>query len=108
VRRRNGVEQLAVTGPVLGVMNEPFGSRKIQLAAGDTLVLTTDGLSEIRNRAGEPLGAGTLALIESAGPRAQQLADDLVKQAKARGGRRLRDDLAILAIRVLETEPDRA
>ena len=105
LRRRNGVEQLSVTGPVLGVMEEPFYSKSVDLNPGDTLVLTTDGLTEVRNRDGKPLAsAGAMELIERARPHAQELADDLVDAARARGGARLRDDLAILAIRVMDTE----
>ncbi|HLX26324.1 MAG TPA: SpoIIE family protein phosphatase [Candidatus Cybelea sp.] len=105
LRRRNGVEQLSVTGPVVGVMEEPFYSKSIDLDPGDTLVLTTDGLTEVRNRDGKPLlGVGAMELIEGAGPHAQELADDLVDAARARGGARPRDDLAILAIRVVDTE----
>lgn len=106
VRRRTGaVEQLAVTGPVLGVMDEPFDTKTVDLSFGDTLVLTTDGLTEVRNRDGQPLsGAGAMELIERAGTHAQQLADDLVEAARSRGGRRLRDDLAILTVRVMDSE----
>jgi len=105
LRRRNGVEQLSVTGPVVGVMEEPFYSKTIELNPGDTLVLTTDGLTEVRNRDGKPLlSAGATELIEGAGAHAQELADDLVEAARARGGARLRDDLAILAIRIMDTE----
>jgi sigma-B regulation protein RsbU (phosphoserine phosphatase) len=105
VRRRDGVEQLPVTGPVVGVMEEPFYSKTVILNAGDTLVLTTDGLTEVRNRDGKPLlGAGAMKLIEGAGTHAQELADDLVEAARSRSGSRLRDDLAILAIRVMDTE----
>lgn len=105
LRRRSGVEQLSVTGPVVGVMEEPFYSKSVDLNPGDTLVLTTDGLTEVRNRDGKPLlSAGAMELIERAGAHAQELADDLVDAARARGGARLRDDLAILAIRVMDTE----
>jgi sigma-B regulation protein RsbU (phosphoserine phosphatase) len=103
VRRRNDVVQLAITGPVLGVMEEPFGAETIYLQPGDTLVLATDGLTEVRNRAGEQLsGQGAMELIERASPGAQQLADELVAAVRERGGSRVRDDLAILAIRVLD------
>jgi serine phosphatase RsbU (regulator of sigma subunit) len=105
MRRRNGVEQLSVTGPVVGVMEEPFYSKTVDLQPGDTLVLTTDGLTELRNRDGKPLlGVGAMELIEAAGTHAQQLADDLIGAARSRGGPRMRDDLAILAIRVMDTE----
>jgi len=105
LRRRNGVEQLAVTGPVLGVMEEPFYSETIDLDPGDTLVLTTDGLTEVRNREGKPLsGTGAMELIERGPVHAQPLADDLVAAARSRGGTRLRDDLAVLTIRLMDAQ----
>jgi serine phosphatase RsbU (regulator of sigma subunit)/CHASE3 domain sensor protein len=107
LRRRDGVTQLSVTGPVLGVMEEPFYSKTVDLDPGDTLVLSTDGLTEVRNRAGQQLGSGAMDLIERASPHAQQLADELVDQVRLRAGSRLHDDLAILAIRVLDSEPPR-
>jgi len=108
LRRRGIVEQLSVTGPVLGVMEEPFYSKTIDLEPGDTLVLATDGLTEVRDRDGNPLsGNGAMELIEHAGSHAQQLADELIVAARARAGRRLRDDLAILTIRLLDSEPAR-
>jgi serine phosphatase RsbU (regulator of sigma subunit) len=108
LRRRSGVQQLSVTGPVLGVMEEPFYSKTVELSPGDMLVLTTDGLTEVRNREGQPLlASGAMELIERAGPHAQQLADQLVAKVRARGGNRLRDDLAVLAIRLIDAESGR-
>jgi serine phosphatase RsbU (regulator of sigma subunit) len=107
VRTRDGVARLSITGPVLGVMEEPFGSEAIELHKGDILVLATDGLTEVRNRAGVQLSErGAMELIERATPHAQALADELVAQARARGGNRLRDDLAVLTIRVDGDPPD--
>lgn len=101
-RSTNEVQQLSVTGPVLGVMEEPFGTRTLNLEPGDTLVLATDGLTEARKRSGEQLReAGAMRLIERASEQPQLLADELAAQVRVLGGNRLRDDLAILAIRVL-------
>ncbi len=109
VRNASGVTPLAITGPVLGVMNEPFGEESIDLRPGDTLVLTTDGLTEVRDRSGAQLTEhGALALIARASPRAQALADELVAQVRARAGNRMRDDLAVLVIRVGSSGPDDA
>lgn len=103
VRRVNDVQQLAVTGPVLGVMEEPFETKTLYLEDGDTIVLVTDGLTEARNRAGEQLGdEGAMHLIAASNPQPQLLSDELVAKVKAIEGNRTRDDLAVLAIRVHE------
>jgi phosphoserine phosphatase RsbU/P len=107
-RHDDGVEQLSVTGPVLGVMEEPYHSSAIDLEPGDVIVLATDGLTEVRNRAGKQLlSSGAMELIERAGPHAQQLADELVAAVRTFCGKRLRDDVAILAIRLIGSEPPR-
>jgi len=101
VRTKDEVKQLAVTGPVLGVMEEPFETKIVYLEDGDTIVLTTDGLTEARNRNGEFLQeTGAMELIAHSSRKPQLLADELTAQVKARGGNQTRDDLAILAIRV--------
>ena len=103
VRRAHDVQQLQVTGPVLGVMEEPFETKTLYLEDGDTLVLVTDGLTEARSRKGEQLGErGAMDLIGSSNPQPQKLADELVAQVKALEGNHTRDDLAVLAIRVHE------
>jgi sigma-B regulation protein RsbU (phosphoserine phosphatase) len=108
MRRATGVQQLSVTGPVLGVMEEPFGTKAVVMENGDTLVLATDGLTEARKRTGEQLReTGAMDLIEHASVEPQLLADELVAQVRALGGNRLRDDLAILAIRVIAPKEER-
>jgi CHASE3 domain sensor protein len=103
VRRADDVQQLAVTGPVLGVMEEPFETKTLYLEDGDTIVLATDGLTEARSRHGEQLAErGAMDLIAASNPQPQLLADELVAQVKALGGNTTRDDLAVLAIRVHE------
>jgi serine phosphatase RsbU (regulator of sigma subunit) len=101
VRRSLDVQQLAVTGPVLGVFEEPFETRTLQLEEGDTIVLATDGLTEARNRRGEQLGeSGAMNLIATSNPHPQILADELIATVKTLAGNRPHDDLAVLAIRV--------
>ncbi len=109
IRRYQSVQQLAVTGPVLGVMEEPFETKTVFLEDGDTIVLTTDGLTEARDREGNQLHeAGAMELIGSSNPAPQLLADELIAKVKALGGNQTRDDLAIIAIRVHEPEADGA
>ena len=101
VRRRNRVEQLAVTGPVLGVMEEPFDVKTVYLDDGDTIVLSTDGLTESRDRRGRLLDAsGAMRWIAEESEDPAVLAQDLISRARERSGKAMRDDVAVLAIRV--------
>jgi CHASE3 domain sensor protein len=105
VRRSSSVQQLPVTGPILGVMEEPFETRQAQLEYGDLLVLATDGLTEARTRTGQPLlEAGAMNLISHADRHAQKLADELVGRVRKYSRNRLRDDLAILVVRALPVD----
>ncbi|HLX25359.1 MAG TPA: PP2C family protein-serine/threonine phosphatase [Candidatus Cybelea sp.] len=106
IRRSHNVQQLPITGPVLGVMEEPFETKQTNLEPGDVLVLSTDGLTEARDRNGVMLTeTGAMKLIERGAQGAQELAQQLVDAVRARGGRnRVSDDLAILAVRILPRE----
>jgi sigma-B regulation protein RsbU (phosphoserine phosphatase) len=106
IRRSSGLmTQLLVTGPVLGVMEEPFETKTLHLEDMDTLVLATDGLTEARDRSGKQLQeAGAMRLIAASNAQPQLLADELVAKVRTMGGNEIRDDLAVLAIRVHEAE----
>jgi phosphoserine phosphatase RsbU/P len=107
LRRSGNVMQLPVTGPILGVMEEPYETRQTNLEPGDQLVLATDGLTEARTRSGQQLlDAGAMELIAKGSERAQALADELVASVRALSRNRLRDDLAILVVRALQGPPD--
>ncbi|MHB1550437.1 MAG: PP2C family protein-serine/threonine phosphatase [Vulcanimicrobiaceae bacterium] len=106
-RAQDGVRQLAVTGPVLGVMEEKFETKTLNLGDGDMIVLATDGLTEARDARGALLEAdGAMRLIERGSWDPQLLADGLVAQVRVRSGDALRDDLAVLVIRVIEPPAD--
>lgn len=101
IRRSVEVQQLQVTGPVLGVMEEPFDTKVVFLEEGDTIVLATDGLSEARTRSGEQLGErGAAAMIASSSREPQRFADEIVAKVHQLENK-TRDDLAVLAIRVV-------
>jgi serine phosphatase RsbU (regulator of sigma subunit) len=101
LRRSSSVEQLAVTGPVLGVMEEDFGVRTIHLEEGDTIVLSTDGLTESRDGSGRFLETqGAMEWIREGPAAPDELAAYLIGKARERSGTRMRDDVAVLAIRI--------
>lgn len=54
---RGGVRRLEVGGPIVGLFDGvPFEQEQLQLAAGDRLVIFSDGVSEASNVAGEEYG----------------------------------------------------
>ncbi len=70
LRHNNGaVESLGPTRPVLGFMlEEGFRSERLDLAAGDCLLLYTDGVTEAANDSGEEFGPERLSeLLECSG-----------------------------------------
>ena len=57
LRAAGGMEVLEHRGPVIGFGNGGnYGQQEVRLRAGDKLVLYTDGITENRNRGGQPLG----------------------------------------------------
>lgn len=106
IRRSNDVEQLAVTGPVLGVMEEPFQVKTLYFEDGDELVLSTDGLSESRDAEGVMLEAtGAMEWIAQESGEPDVLANRLIERARKRSGKAMRDDVAVLVIRVNHSKP---
>jgi CHASE3 domain sensor protein len=100
---RASVEQLTVTGPLIGLAADSrFHSTTLLLHPGDTIVLATDGLTEARDRRGDLLtDAGAMRWIHlSNATSAQQLVDELVRRRRDFAGRHTGDDMAIVALTV--------
>jgi serine phosphatase RsbU (regulator of sigma subunit) len=106
VRRGTAIEQLAPTGPIVGLeLDSTFGVADVALPVGSTVLLATDGLTESRDAAGEFLGDdGVVRLLAAAPIDPQGICDYLVGEAERRSGGEIADDLAILAITVLALE----
>ena len=63
------VEELdrELAGLPLGVMDQPYEQTRVALQPGDALVFYTDGVSEMRNRAGEMYGVERVrAVVQNA------------------------------------------
>ncbi|MEM9302407.1 MAG: SpoIIE family protein phosphatase [Pseudomonadota bacterium] len=64
LRATGAVERLDATGIPLGVLESDIPpGEAFDLAPGDLLVVGTDGLSQVRNPAGEPLGLERIAAL---------------------------------------------
>jgi len=103
VLHANGdVTALAEFGPMLGAMEDvEYQSGTATLAPGDTLLLYTDGVLEARNDGGF---FGEKRLVELLGSLrdapAETVARAVADAASAFGGGVLRDDVAVVALRL--------
>lgn len=99
----NGVSRLQTASPVLGLFSDWKGSvGEVQLRAGDTLVVYTDGITEATNDAGEEFGQHRLlAMLEGRNAPLSVLLQECVHQVHRFGTADQRDDLTLLALRSL-------
>ena len=101
--RRNGiVEERGRPGLPIGMFDSiTLVTDRVGLGPGDALVFYTDGITESRNTAGETFGEERLMAVlrDVAGETSETIADAVVAAAR-RFGTRLRDDVAVLVVRV--------
>ena len=102
ILRQNGqVQSIGEPGTILGVLPSPtLADVEETLGVGDSLILYTDGVLDIANRAkrGDPDWFKDQVAV-STGKSADEIAERLVKAAIERHGSELRDDIAILVLR---------
>jgi len=96
------VRELGSTGPLLGALPDiAYPARRVEVAAGDRLLLTTDGASETMNPAGEMFGRSRLGeLLRATCNEPLDAALRRISEALAqfRADRPLAADLTLLAI----------
>lgn len=100
VVRGRTVEQLPVTGSIVGLAREEtYVTNMIPLVPGDALVVSTDGLTESRDARGNLLGAENVrAWLGDLSGSAQRMADSVVRRLRKRSSS-ITDDLAILVVK---------
>jgi PAS domain S-box-containing protein len=102
MRADGRVETAGRPGTLLGILPDPeIRTTEIDLAPGDTLVLYTDGVTEI-SPVDDRFGPETLArFVEGcAGREAPVIARRIEEQVLEIGGGSLRDDMAVVVLRV--------
>jgi serine phosphatase RsbU (regulator of sigma subunit) len=96
------VEEVMLPGVPLGSLaNARYQAQELRLAAGDIVLLVSDGVVEAVDAAGEPFGYERLAAALAASPdgTAEELVGGLVGAvAGFTGGRPLADDLTVVAL----------
>jgi serine phosphatase RsbU (regulator of sigma subunit) len=100
LRHGREVRRLEPTGPIVGIMSDvEYESSIAQLVPGDSILISTDGLTESRNARGVQLGAeGVAGWFREIDGDAQASAETIVQRLRRRS-RRITDDLAILIVR---------
>jgi serine phosphatase RsbU (regulator of sigma subunit) len=102
VLRRDGrVESIGEPGTLLGVLPSPsLADVEATLDIGDALILYTDGVLDVENRAkrGDPDRLKDQIAVTT-GKSADEIAESLAQAAIERHGGQLRDDIAILVLR---------
>lgn len=99
---------LEAGGPVLGLLPEAdYQTATVNLHAGDTLILYTDGLVESWNERDEDYSRRRLLDLVSAhhSSSAQSLVDAICQSVTDfRGSGKVRDDMTVIAVRVLQND----
>ena len=101
VRADGSVERLGVGGPVLGVVPEAdYEQAAVALAAGDRIILFTDGLTEARDASDEEFGEHRLlaAAIEHRACSAPALQARLAEAVARFSGGQLQDDATLIVL----------
>lgn len=96
------VQRPSVRGDLLGILDNPeVVDSELPLAAGDLLVLVTDGILERREGGAFFDDAGVAqALVEHAGRPAPELATAIADAARSFGSEATSDDMAVVVLRV--------
>jgi serine phosphatase RsbU (regulator of sigma subunit) len=103
LRADGSVETVDVHGMLIGVVDRPqLEDAKVTLGPGDTMLLYTDGVTEVRRAGREVFGEADLcaAVARLAGRGAEALVDGVVAAATDAAQGEPSDDIAVLALTV--------
>lgn len=103
IRRDGSAERLQLGGPVIGMFAEiGYEQSVVELRAGDSLVLFTDGVTELHNAAGEEFGEERLVGLvrERRSCSAEELRTRIFAAADEFGGGEFQDDATLIVMTV--------
>ena len=103
---RSGIRRLEEGGPVVGLLEfAPYGQDTVALAAGDMVIVFSDGVSEALNAAGEEYGDERLEALASSlgtGTPAPELVQRIISSVQEfTTGAPQSDDITVMVIRYL-------
>lgn len=96
-------EEVVLAGMPLGGLAFEYEERRLQISSGDTILMMTDGLPELTDPEGEPLGYPRVrSLFESLGAKApEEVIAGLTAAAESwSGGEAPKDDITFVVIKV--------
>jgi serine phosphatase RsbU (regulator of sigma subunit) len=96
-------EEIVLQGMPLGGFAQEYEDRRLDLSPGDVILMMTDGLPELANGEGDPLGYPKVrALFEELGSRTpEEIIAGLNRAAEAWAkGEAVKDDVTLVAMRV--------
>jgi len=103
-RRKTGkVEEIALPGMPLGGMPCDYHEHRVGVEEGDSVLLTTDGLPELANAEGDPLGYPRVRtlLAECGAKSPEEIVASLTAAAEAwTGGQPPKDDMTLVVVQV--------
>ena len=101
--RDSDVTELTGSGPVLGLLPAAtFSDQTIALKAGDLFLLSTDGVTEAFNPAGEEFGeARLIAAAQGAATSAHSIRTEVMRSVTAFAEDHFHDDASLLVVQVL-------
>ena len=101
LRGDGSMQWIRGAGALLGVFDDAqLAEDELRLAAGDTLIMYTDGVTEERGEQGAFGEEGLAAVLQgAAGATASEIVDRIEGAVLAHGSGEPRDDIAILAVR---------
>ncbi len=99
VRANGQIEEVASTGPVLGILaSSEWRTFRTRLAPRETVVLYSDGAVEARSSDGEEFGVRRIAAALSAGA-PKEIAEGIVAAVERHSGGVREDDLTVVVVR---------